>query len=134
MWRDLRRGATQHRNRVRAQPRALRFLAWCQGAFRNFRVVPPDSGIVHQINLERLARGVWTAEADGATFVYPDTLVCNDSHTPMVNGIGVLGWGVGGIEAEAALLGRALSLRVRKCSGCASRGSCRRARPRRISY
>ena len=93
------------------------FLAWCQGAFRNFRVVPPDSGIVHQINLERLARGVWTAEADGATLAYPDTLVCNDSHTPMVNGIGVLGWGVGGIEAEAALLGRALSLRVPEVLG-----------------
>jgi aconitate hydratase len=88
------------------------FMAWCQGAFRNFRVVPPDSGIVHQINVERLARGVWTVEAGGATLAYPDTLVCNDSHTPMVNGIGVLGWGVGGIEAEAALLGRALSLRV----------------------
>lgn len=69
------------------------FLAWCQGAFRNLRVVPPDSGIVHQINVERLARVVWTREADGGTLAYPDTLVCNDSHTPMVNGIGVLGWG-----------------------------------------
>ncbi|MBX9812530.1 MAG: aconitate hydratase, partial [Burkholderiales bacterium] len=93
------------------------FLAWCQGAFSNFRVVPPDSGIVHQINVERLARGVWTSDANGALLAYPDTLVCNDSHTPMVNGIGVLGWGVGGIEAEAALLGRALSLRVPEVLG-----------------
>ncbi len=93
------------------------FLAWCQGAFRNLRVVPPDSGIVHQINVERLARVVWTDEADGGTLAYPDTLVCNDSHTPMINGIGVLGWGVGGIEAEAAMLGRALTLRVPEVVG-----------------
>ena len=93
------------------------FLAWCQGAFRNLRVVPPDSGIVHQINVERLARVVWTREADGSTLAYPDTLVCNDSHTPMINGIGVLGWGVGGIEAEAAMLGRALTLRVPEVVG-----------------
>jgi aconitate hydratase len=88
------------------------FLAWCQGAFKNFRVVPPDSGIVHQINVERLARVVWTDERDGVALAYPDTMVCNDSHSTMVNGIGVLGWGVGGIEAEAAMLGRALMLRV----------------------
>ena len=93
------------------------FLAWCQGAFRNLRVVPPDSGIVHQINVERLARVVWTREENGRTLAYPDTLVCNDSHTPMVNGIGVLGWGVGGIEAEAAMLGRALTLRVPEVVG-----------------
>ena len=93
------------------------FLAWCQGAFRNLRVVPPDSGIVHQINVERLARVVWTREADGSTLAYPDTLVCNDSQTPMINGIGVLGWGVGGIEAEAAMLGRALTLRVPEVVG-----------------
>src|SRR5258706_7115733 len=93
------------------------FLAWCQSAFRNFRVVPPDSGIVHQINVERLARVVWTADVDGYAIAYPDTLICNDSHTPMVNGIGVLGWGVGGIEAEAALLGRSLSLRVPEVVG-----------------
>ena len=93
------------------------FLAWCQGAFRNLRVVPPDSGIVHQINVERLARVVWTREADDGTLAYPDTLVCNDSHTPMINGIGVLGWGVGGIEAEAAMLGRALTLRVPEVVG-----------------
>ncbi len=93
------------------------FLAWCQNAFRNFRVVPPDSGIVHQINIERLARVAWTAETNGALIAYPDTLVCNDSHSTMVNGIGVLGWGVGGIEAEAAMLGRALSLRVPEVLG-----------------
>ncbi len=93
------------------------FLAWCQGAFRNLRVVPPDSGIVHQINVERLARVAWTHEEGEHTLVYSDTLVCNDSHTPMVNGIGVLGWGVGGIEAEAAMLGRALTLRVPEVVG-----------------
>jgi aconitate hydratase len=93
------------------------FLAWCQGAFRNFRVVPPDSGIVHQINVERLARVVWSSEAEGVRLAYPDTMVCNDSHSTMVNGIGVLGWGVGGIEAEAAMLGRALMLRVPEVLG-----------------
>ena len=93
------------------------FLAWCQNAFRNFRVVPPDSGIVHQINLERLARVAWTGQLDGRSLVYPDTLVCNDSHATMVNGIGVLGWGVGGIEAEAAMLGRPLSMRVPEVLG-----------------
>jgi aconitate hydratase len=98
------------------------FLAWCQGAFRNFRVVPPDSGIVHQINLERLARVVWTVPSNGSALAYPDSLVCNDSHTPMVNGIGVLGWGVGGIEAEAALLGRALTLRVPEVLGVRVKG------------
>ncbi|MGQ0750097.1 MAG: aconitate hydratase AcnA [Betaproteobacteria bacterium] len=93
------------------------FLAWCQRAFRNFRVVPPDSGIVHQINVERLARVVWRDRTDGVMTAYPDTMVCNDSHSTMVNGIGVLGWGVGGIEAEAAMLGRALMLRVPEVIG-----------------
>lgn len=93
------------------------FLAWCQGAFRNVRVVPPDSGIVHQLNVERFARVVWTAPAAGANVAYPDTVICNDSHTPMVNGIGVLGWGVGGIEAEAAMLGHPLPLRVPEVVG-----------------
>lgn len=100
------------RNRERFE-----FLAWCQGAFQNFRVVPPDSGIVHQINVERLARVVWTDRTSGAVIAYPDTMVCNDSHSTMVNGIGVLGWGVGGIEAEAAMLGRALMLRVPEVLG-----------------
>src|SRR5690606_28950566 len=93
------------------------FLAWCQSAFRNVRVVPPDSGIVHQVNIERLARVAWTAEADGGRVVFPDTLVCNDSHATMANGLGVLGWGVGGIEAEAAMLGRPLSIRVPEVLG-----------------
>jgi len=93
------------------------FLAWCQNAFRNFRVVPPDSGIVHQVNVERLARVAWTARRDGEDLVFPDTLVCNDSHATMVNGLGVLGWGVGGIEAEAAMLGRALTMRVPEVLG-----------------
>ncbi|KPK19467.1 MAG: aconitate hydratase [Betaproteobacteria bacterium SG8_41] len=93
------------------------FLAWCQGAFRNVRVVPPDSGIVHQLNVERFARVVWSAPADGGCMAYPDTVICNDSHTPMVNGIGVVGWGVGGIEAEAAMLGHPLPLRVPEVVG-----------------
>jgi len=100
------------RNRERFE-----FLAWCQGAFRNFRVVPPDSGIVHQINVEWLARVVWSDGQDGAATAYPDTMICNDSHSPMVSGIGVLGWGVGGIEAEAAMLGKALSMRVPEVLG-----------------
>jgi len=93
------------------------FLAWCQGAFRNVRVVPPDSGIVHQLNVERFARVAWSDQADGECVVYADTVICNDSHTPMVNGIGVLGWGVGGIEAEAAMLGHPLPLRVPEVVG-----------------
>ncbi len=82
------------------------FLRWGQQSFRNFRVVPPATGICHQVNLEHLARVVFTAERDGETLVYPDTLVGLDSHTTMINGIGVMGWGVGGIEAEAVMLGR----------------------------
>src|SRR5881628_884426 len=82
------------------------FLKWGQKAFSNFSVVPPGTGICHQVNLEYLAQTVWTAEADGATTAYPDTVVGTDSHTTMVNGLSVLGWGVGGIEAEAAMLGQ----------------------------
>jgi aconitate hydratase len=78
------------------------FLRWGQSAFRNFKVVPPDMGIVHQVNLEYLARVVFSEKRDGAIVAYPDTLVGTDSHTTMINGLGVLGWGVGGIEAEAA--------------------------------
>ena len=81
------------------------FLRWGQQAFSNFRVVPPGTGICHQVNLEHLAQVVWIAESDGATIAYPDTLVGTDSHTTMINGLAVLGWGVGGIEAEAAMLG-----------------------------
>jgi aconitate hydratase len=86
------------------------FLRWGQSAFRNFKVVPPDMGIVHQVNLEYLARVVFSEKKDGATVAYPDTLVGTDSHTTMINGLGVLGWGVGGIEAEAAMLGQPVSM------------------------
>ena len=86
-------------------------LRWGQQAFRDFEVVPPDTGIVHQVNLEYLAKTVWTKTLDdGETIAYPDTLVGTDSHTPMVNGLGVVGWGVGGIEAEAALLGQPITM------------------------
>jgi aconitate hydratase len=91
------------RNRERYE-----FLRWGQKAFDNFRVVPPATGIVHQVNLEYLAKGVLTRTEDGATVAFPDTLVGTDSHTTMINGLGVLGWGVGGIEAEAAMLGQPL--------------------------
>jgi aconitate hydratase len=87
-----------------------RFLKWGQQAFKNFRVVPPGTGICHQVNLEYLAQGVWTKEDDGVTYAYPDTCVGTDSHTTMVNGLGVLGWGVGGIEAEASMLGQPVSM------------------------
>ncbi|NVM40119.1 aconitate hydratase AcnA [Ochrobactrum intermedium] len=87
-----------------------RFLKWGQQAFQNFRVVPPGTGICHQVNLEYLAQAVWTKEEDGVTVAYPDTCVGTDSHTTMVNGLGVLGWGVGGIEAEAAMLGQPVSM------------------------
>ncbi|HKY61013.1 MAG TPA: aconitate hydratase AcnA [Gemmatimonadota bacterium] len=93
------------------------FLRWGQEAFDNFRVVPPDTGIVHQVNLEYLARVVWDREEDGATLAYPDTLVGTDSHTTMVNGLGVLGWGVGGIEAEAAMLGQPISMLIPQVVG-----------------
>ena len=87
-----------------------RFLKWGQQAFQNFRVVPPGTGICHQVNLEYLAQCVWTKEENGQTVAYPDTCVGTDSHTTMVNGLGVLGWGVGGIEAEAAMLGQPVSM------------------------
>jgi aconitate hydratase len=87
-----------------------RFLKWGQQAFQNFRVVPPGTGICHQVNLEYLAQAVWTKEENGETVAYPDTCVGTDSHTTMVNGLGVLGWGVGGIEAEASMLGQPVSM------------------------
>ena len=93
------------------------FLRWGQEAFRNFRVVPPDTGIVHQVNLEYLARVVFREDCDGATLAYPDTLVGTDSHTTMVNGLGVVGWGVGGIEAEAAMLGQPISMLIPEVVG-----------------
>jgi aconitate hydratase len=95
------------RNKERYQ-----FLRWGQTAFRNLKIVPPDTGIVHQVNLEYLARVVFVNEADGKRTAYPDTLVGTDSHTTMVNGLGVLGWGVGGIEAEAAMLGQPVSMLI----------------------
>jgi aconitate hydratase len=93
------------------------FLRWGQRAFRNFDVVPPDTGIVHQVNIEFLARVVFSETVDGTTVAYPDTLVGTDSHTTMVNGLGVVGWGVGGIEAEAAMLGQPISMLIPQVLG-----------------
>ena len=96
------------------------FLRWGQDAFDNFKVVPPDTGIVHQVNLEYLARVVFTSDEtahEGALQAYPDTLVGTDSHTTMINGLGVLGWGVGGIEAEAAMLGQPMSMLIPQVLG-----------------
>jgi len=93
------------------------FLKWGQEAFENFRVVPPGTGICHQVNLENLSQTVWTKEIDGQTVAYPDTLVGTDSHTTMVNGLSVLGWGVGGIEAEAAMLGQPITMLVPEVIG-----------------
>ena len=100
------------RNRERYE-----FLRWGQDAFDNFRVVPPGTGICHQVNLEYLGKTVWTKEEDGKRFAYPDTLVGTDSHTTMINGLGVLGWGVGGIEAEAAMLGQPVSMLIPEVVG-----------------
>ena len=101
------------------------FLRWGQNAFDNFKVVPPDTGIVHQVNLEYLARVVFVAEngPDKGTLAYPDTLVGTDSHTTMINGLGVLGWGVGGIEAEAAMLGQPVSMLIPQVIGFKLTGS-----------
>ncbi len=93
------------------------FLRWGQTAFDNFRVVPPGTGICHQVNLEYLSQVVWTKQEDGKTVAYPDTLVGTDSHTTMVNGLSVLGWGVGGIEAEAAMLGQPVSMLIPEVIG-----------------
>src|SRR6056297_1299365 len=94
------------------------FLKWGQGAFNNFRVVPPGTGICHQVNLEYLAQTVWSdVDQDGVEVAYPDTLVGTDSHTTMVNGAAVLGWGVGGIEAEAAMLGQPISMLIPEVVG-----------------
>ena len=108
------RSSSSQRNRER-----YAFLRWGQTAFRNFAVVPPDMGICHQVNLEYLARVVFTARANGAPapLAYPDTLVGTDSHTTMINGLGVLGWGVGGIEAEAAMLGQPVSMLIPQVVG-----------------
>jgi aconitate hydratase len=101
------------------------FLKWGQTAFRNFSAVPPGMGICHQVNLEHLARVVFTAEIGGEQFAYPDTLVGTDSHTTMINGLGVLGWGVGGIEAEAAMLGQPVSMLVPQVVGFKLTGKLR---------
>jgi aconitate hydratase len=93
------------------------FLRWGQGAFDNFKVVPPNTGIVHQVNLEYLARTVFARDIDGEMTAYPDTLVGTDSHTTMINGLGVLGWGVGGIEAEAAMLGQPVTMLIPQVVG-----------------
>ena len=98
------------------------FLRWGQGAFNNFRVVPPDTGIVHQVNLEYLAPVVFTSP-DG--LAYPDTLLGTDSHTTMINGLGVVGWGVGGIEAEAAMLGRSIPMLIPEVIGFRFTGAMR---------
>jgi aconitate hydratase len=101
------------------------FLKWGQTAFRNFSAVPPGMGICHQVNLEYLARVVFTTELEGELVAYPDTLVGTDSHTTMINGLGVLGWGVGGIEAEAAMLGQAISMLVPQVVGFRLTGKLR---------
>ncbi len=101
------------------------FLKWGQSAFRNFSAVPPGMGICHQVNLEYLARGVFTTEVNGELQAYPDTLVGTDSHTTMINGLGILGWGVGGIEAEAAMLGQPVSMLIPQVVGFRITGSLR---------
>ncbi|WP_020678245.1 aconitate hydratase AcnA [Geopsychrobacter electrodiphilus] len=101
------------------------FLRWGQKSFDNFRVVPPGTGICHQVNLEYLAQAVWTRQQDGKILAYPDTLVGTDSHTTMINGLGVLGWGVGGIEAEAAMLGQPISMLIPEVVGFRLDGSLR---------
>ncbi|MDX1587660.1 MAG: aconitate hydratase AcnA [Oleiphilaceae bacterium] len=100
------------RNRERYE-----FLRWGQEAFDNFRVVPPGTGICHQVNLEYLGKVAWTGDMDGETYVYPDTLVGTDSHTTMINALGILGWGVGGIEAEAVMLGQPISMLIPEVVG-----------------
>ena len=103
------------------------FLKWGSQAFDNFKVVPPGTGICHQVNLEYIAQCVWTSEdPNGETIAYPDTLVGTDSHTTMVNGLGVLGWGVGGIEAEAAMLGQPVSMLIPEVVGFRLSGELKR--------
>nr|WP_319528540.1 aconitate hydratase AcnA [Pseudomonas laurentiana] len=101
------------------------FLRWGQNAFDNFRVVPPGTGICHQVNLEYLGQTVWTREEGGRTYAFPDTLVGTDSHTTMINGLGILGWGVGGIEAEAAMLGQPVSMLIPEVIGFQLTGKLR---------
>src|SRR6204780_3184819 len=109
----------QHNNEIEFNRNGERymFLRWGQTAFSNFKVVPPNTGIVHQVNIERLARVIFADDATGKKSAYPDTLVGTDSHTTMVNGLGVLGWGVGGIEAEAAMLGQPVTMLIPQVIG-----------------
>jgi aconitate hydratase len=109
----------QHNNEIEFQRNGERymFLRWGQTAFSNFKVVPPNTGIVHQVNIERLARVIFSDESGAKKAAYPDTLVGTDSHTTMVNGLGVLGWGVGGIEAEAAMLGQPVTMLIPQVIG-----------------
>ncbi|WP_151812267.1 aconitate hydratase AcnA [Acinetobacter bereziniae] len=101
------------------------FLRWGQSSFDNFSVVPPGTGICHQVNLEYLAQAVWLGDSDGESYAFPDTLVGTDSHTTMINGLGVLGWGVGGIEAEAAMLGQPISMLIPEVIGFKLTGKLR---------
>ena len=115
------------RNRERYE-----FLHWAQQAFENLRVVPPATGIVHQVNLEYLAQVVLTREEDGQRLAFPDTLVGTDSHTTMINGLGVVGWGVGGIEAVAAMLGQPIDMLIPDVIGVQpERQAARRRHPHR---
>jgi aconitate hydratase len=115
----------QHNNQIEFNRNGERymFLRWGQTAFSNFKVVPPNTGIVHQVNIERLARVIFSDDATGKKVAYPDTLVGTDSHTTMVNGLGVLGWGVGGIEAEAAMLGQPVTMLIPQVIGFKLTGS-----------
>ncbi|WP_370931689.1 aconitate hydratase AcnA [Bartonella sp. DGB1] len=112
-------------NEYRRNGERYRFLKWGQQAFSNFRVVPPGTGICHQVNLEYLSQAVWTKDEDGETIAYCDTCVGTDSHTTMVNGLGILAWGVGGIEAEAAMLGQPISMLLPEVIGFRLTGSLR---------
>src|SRR5579862_2933696 len=118
-------GALAANNRIEFERNGERyaFLRWGQSAFRNFKVVPPNTGIVHQVNLEFLGRVVFDVTRDGVRQAYPDTLVGTDSHTTMINGLGVLGWGVGGIEAEAAMLGQPVTMLIPEVVGFKLNGS-----------
>ena len=122
----------QHNNEIEFERNGERymFLRWGQTAFSNFKVVPPNTGIVHQVNIERLARVVFGGDAAAGRLAYPDTLVGTDSHTTMVNGLGVLGWGVGGIEAEAAMLGQPVTMLIPQVIGFKLTGSSARRHDR----
>jgi aconitate hydratase len=110
---------------VKRNDERYRFLKWGATAFDNFRVVPPGTGICHQVNLEYLAKTVWQEQVDGKNYAFPDTLVGTDSHTTMINALGVLGWGVGGIEAEAGMLGQPVSLLIPEVVGFQFSGQLR---------